>query len=217
MSSGTLLLRQAISYARRSVLDVSPALLPRPTPCRDWDLDMLLRHTCESLAALGEGAVTGRVALIPASQDRDPADEPARAFGERAGLLLAAQAGAGCERQVIDIGGLPLPAIAMECAGAIEIAVHGWDIAAACGQRRPIPDALAIGLLAVAPLLVPEAGREPQFGPPVRTTAGDSPGDCLVAFLGREPSSAPPPAGTADRRASAGGDRPGCRSERPDR
>ena len=214
MSSGTILLRQAIGYALPSVLGVTPALLGRPTPCRDWNLDMLLRHARESLVALHEGAATGQVALLPGAPSSTAATDPAAVFADRVeGLLAAGRA----RHPVLGIGDLPLPAITVECAGAIEIAVHGWDIAAACGQRRPIPDALAIGLLAIAPLLVPEAGREPQFGPPVRQTAGDSPGDCLVAFLGREPSSAAPPAGTADRRASAGAGRPECRSELPDR
>jgi uncharacterized protein (TIGR03086 family) len=187
MTGGTSPLDQAISYAARSVLDVTPALLPRPTPCRGWNLDMLLRHASESLAALHDGTVTGHVALIPASPNRDPAADPARTFQDQAGRLLAARATAGRLRQVLDIGDLPLPAIAMECAGAIEIAVHGWDISQACGQRRPIPDALAASLLAIAPLLIPQTGRHPLFSPPVTATAQASPGDRLVAFLGRKP------------------------------
>jgi uncharacterized protein (TIGR03086 family) len=194
MNGGTRLLEQAISYAARSVLDVTPALLPRPTPCRGWDLDMLLRHASESLAALHDGTVTGHVGLIPAAPDRGPATDPARVFRDQVGRLLAARATADCRHQVVDIGDLPLPAIAIECAGAIEIAVHGWDISQACGQRRPIPDPLAAGLLAIAPLLIPETGRHPLFSPPVTTTAQAGPGDRLVAFLGRNPpaSSLPP-------------------------
>jgi uncharacterized protein (TIGR03086 family) len=197
MCTSTSLLDQAISYAVRSVLDVTPALLPRPSPCRGWNLDMLLRHATESLAALHDGTVTGHVALIPpatshvgpvpTAPDRDPAADPARIFGDQAGQLLAARATTCRGRQVLVIGGLPLPAIAMECAGAIEIAVHGWDISQACGQRRPIPDALAATLLGIAPLLIPETARHPLFGPPVTAPAQASPGDRLVAFLGRRP------------------------------
>jgi uncharacterized protein (TIGR03086 family) len=187
MSGGTILLEQAISYAARSVLDVTPAHLPRPTPCQGWNLEMLLRHASESLTALCDATATGHVGLIPGAPDRNPAANPALIFRDRAGRLLAAQATADGRHQVLDIGDLPLPAIAMECAGAIEIAVHGWDISQACGRRRPIPDALAASLLAIAPLLIPETGRHPLFGPPVRVTAQASPGDQLVAFLGREP------------------------------
>jgi uncharacterized protein (TIGR03086 family) len=193
MNARTSLLDQAISYAARSVLDVTPALLPSPTPCRCWNLDLLVRHVSESLAALHDGTVTGHVALIPGAPDRDQAADPARIFRDRAGRLLTARAATGGQRQVIGIGDLPLPAIAMECAGAIEIAVHGWDISQACGQRRPIPDALAASLLAIAPLLIPETGRHPLFGPPVTATARASPGDELVAFLGRKPPASPLP------------------------
>ena len=187
----TTLLEQAVTYARRSVLDVTPALLPRPTPCRGWNLEMLLRHASESLAALHDGTVTGHIALTSATPDRDPAADPVRTFCDRAVRLLAARATADARHQAIGIGDLPLPAIAMECAGAIEIAVHGWDMSQACGHNRPIPDALAASLLAIAPLLVPEAGRHPQFSPPVITTARAGPGDRLVAYLGRKPPTPP--------------------------
>jgi uncharacterized protein (TIGR03086 family) len=182
----TTLLDQAISYAGLSVLDVTPALLPRPTPCRDWSLEMLLRHAIESLAALHDATVTGQVALIPAAQDSGPAD-PVRAFRDRAARLLAARAATDRSHETLSIGDLPLPAVAFECAGATEIAVHGWDISQSCGQHRPIPDALAASLLAVAPLLIPEAGRDPLFGPPVSAPAQAGPGDRLVAYLGRRP------------------------------
>jgi uncharacterized protein (TIGR03086 family) len=184
----TTLVEQAISYAGRSVLDVTPALLPRPTPCRGWDLEMLLMHASDSLAALHDATVTGQVALTSAAPDRDRGADPARTFRDRAVRLLAARAAAGHRHQVLDIGDLQLSAIAVECAGATEIAVHGWDISQACGLNRPIPDALAISLLAIAPLLIPETGRYPQFSPPVTAAAQAGPGDRLVAYLGRNPS-----------------------------
>lgn len=186
MNGGTGLLEQAISYAVRSALDVTPALLPRPTPCRAWNLEMLLRHAAESLAALHDGTVTGHVGLIPAAQDPDQGADPVRIFRDRAGRLLAVRAAAPGRRQVLDVGDLPLAALAVECTGAIEITVHGWDISQACGTRRPIPDALAASLLAIAPLLIPETDRHPLFSPPLAATAPAGPGDRLVAFLGRE-------------------------------
>src|SRR5207342_1411872 len=89
------------------------------------------------------------------------------------------------QRRVIDIAGCPLPVGALEGAGALEVAVHGWDISQACGQRRPIPPALAVDLLAIAPLLVPETGRHPLFAAPVTVTPRADPSDQLAAFLGR--------------------------------
>ena len=184
MNSGTKLLERAVSYATRSVLDVTPADLQCPTPCHGWNLDMLLRHASESLAALHDATATGHVALIPDGQCG--LFDPVQAFRNQAGRLLAARA-VSCPRQELNVGGLPLPGITAECAGAIEIVVHGWDISQACGQCRPIPESLAASLLVIVPLLIPETGRYSLFSPPVQTGPQASLGDHLVAFLGRKP------------------------------
>jgi uncharacterized protein (TIGR03086 family) len=189
---GARLLGPSISYALGVALAVTPELLSRPTPCREWDLRMLLRHACESLAAFGEGAEAGRVGLDPAAEDCDLAADPARAFRDRAGQLLDAWTGPGHQRQVVDIAGCPLPASVMAAMAALEVAVHGWDISRACGQRQPIPRALATGLLAVVPVLVPRADRHPLFAPPVAVEATAGSSDRLAAFLGRSPTAALP-------------------------
>ena len=181
------LLEPSISYALGVVLAVTPELLSRPTPCREWDLRMLLRHASESLAALGEGIGTGRVSLDPAAEDGDLAADPARAFRDRACRLLDAWTSPGYQRQVIEIAGCPLPASVLAATAALEVAVHGWDISRACGQRQPIPRALAIDLLVIAPVLVPGTGRHPLFAAPVTVPATAGPSDRLAAFLGRTP------------------------------
>ena len=71
--------------------------------------------------------------------------------------------------------------------GAIEIAVHGWDISVACGARRPVPPGLAAILLPIAPLLIAPGTRPGLFAGPVRLPGPASAGDQLVAFLGRQP------------------------------
>jgi uncharacterized protein (TIGR03086 family) len=185
-AGGAGLLDRAISYAVGTVDEVAPELLSRPTPCRGWDLQMLLRHASESLTALHEGIDAGRIGLAPAAAEGEPAADPAQIFRDRAGRLRGAWTGAGRrQRSVVYIAGCPLAASAMEGVGALEIAVHGWDISQACGHRRPIPRALAVDLLAIAPLLVPETGRHPLFAAPVTVTPGAGPSDQLAAFLGR--------------------------------
>ncbi|MGH3301327.1 MAG: hypothetical protein ACRDOK_06465 [Streptosporangiaceae bacterium] len=83
------------------------------------------------------------------------------------------------------VGGRPLPADAFATAGALEIAVHGWDVAQARGAGLPIPAELASRLLAVAPLLVTDAHRASLFGPPVAVPLGACASDRLAGFLGR--------------------------------
>ena len=184
---GISLLEPSISYAVGVVLAVPPERLSYATPCRDWDLRKLLRHACESLAAFGEGIETGRVGLGPGAPDEVLAADPARAFRDRARQLLAAWTDPGYRQQVIDIAGCPLAAGVMAATAALEVAVHGWDVSRACGQRQPIPRALAVDLLAIAPVLVPPADRHPLFAAPVPVAATADPSDQLVAFLGRSP------------------------------
>jgi Mycothiol maleylpyruvate isomerase N-terminal domain len=256
------LLKQAICYALAVVQDVTPEMLQHPTPCRGWDVQMLLRHASESLAALREGIDAGRIGLDPSPEDlsgdsvqlfRDRATELLRASatvatgpaerptgplkapdspagapdgpaevpngsagepdgltgepdgltGEPDGLTGEPDGPAGAPNEPAEVANRPagepdgpaIVAVADQCitlavladAGALELAVHGWDLSWACGRREPIPSALATGLLPVSALLVPRAGRHPLFGPPVAVPQLASPSDHLVAYLGRNP------------------------------
>jgi uncharacterized protein (TIGR03086 family) len=186
MNGGTALLEQAIGYAVEATSNVTPESFSNSTPCRAWNLEMLLTHLCESLTTLHSGIVTGHVDLFPERAQLSLAMDPALVFCDRAGQLLSAR-DAVASRGHVDIADRPIPGIALECAGAIEIAVHGWDVSQACTRPRPIPDALAAGLLAVAPLYVPETGRYPLFDAPVKMAVHSGLSDQLVAYLGRNP------------------------------
>jgi uncharacterized protein (TIGR03086 family) len=179
-------MERAITYAVDSAGNITPGLLSHPTPCRGWDLAMLLRHANESLSALREGIETGCIGLAPDTRDSDLGVDLARTFRDGASQLLEAWTSMGLKRLAIDISGCPLAVTVMERAGALEIAVHGWDISQACGHRRPIPHRLATDLLAIAPLLVPEIGRHPLFDAPVPAPRGATASDQLAAFLGRD-------------------------------
>jgi uncharacterized protein (TIGR03086 family) len=188
------LLEPAIGYALAVVEGITPEVLPHPTPCRGWDVQMLLRHASESLAALQEGIDAGRIALDPAPDD--PAADPAQVFRDRAGRLLSAWTRAtGADPRCpcpgpagdIAIADRQLALGALIAVGAMELAVHSWDLSRACGHRQPIPGSLATGLLDISPLLVPRTGRRPLFGPPVTVPSLAIPSDQLVAYLGRNP------------------------------
>ncbi|HEX6676470.1 MAG TPA: TIGR03086 family metal-binding protein [Actinomycetes bacterium] len=190
-AGGAGLLERSLAYALGSVAAVTPALLPRPTPCGEWDLRGLLHHLNDALAALHEAAEGGRVALDPAALGAGAAADPVRTFRERAARLLGAWTGAVGDDRVVVVEDLPLAAGMVAGIGAIELAVHGWDVARACGRRRPIPDALAAALLELCPLLVPARARAPLFAARVTVAPSASPSDRLVALLGRDPVAAP--------------------------
>ncbi|NGO70930.1 TIGR03086 family metal-binding protein [Streptomyces boncukensis] len=187
------LLERAVGYALGTARLVTPQALGRPTPCAAWDLGSLMAHLDDSLAALHEGFDVGTIALAPAgpAPPGSPGGDgdPGAAFRRRAARLLGAWAAAGPADRLIAIADAPLTAEAVSLTGALELAVHGWDIARATGQRdRPVPDPLARELLPVAHQLVPHPGtRHPLFAPEIRLPPGAPPGDRLVAFLGRDP------------------------------
>ena len=190
-SGVTGLLAGAISYMLGVCAPIGPGEMALSTPCADWDLARLLGHLCESMADLETALRTGRLDLdgLPGRTEGDPVE----ALRDRAAELLCAGYCYGGPERFVAVGGLPIPAGLVACTGAVEIAVHGWDVAAARGRagcdrgvpQTPIPAALATRMLRLGPLLV--AGREGLFALPVAVSAEASPGDQLVGYLGRDP------------------------------
>ena len=117
---------------------IGPGEMTLPTPCPDWDLAMLLGHLCESMADLETALRTGRLELEePVSR---AGGDPVEALRDRAAQLLCAGYCYGGPERFVAVGGLPIPAGLVACTGAVEIAVHGWDVSApAPGPgRRPV-------------------------------------------------------------------------------
>ena len=193
LSGAIGLLAGAISYTLGVCALVGPGDMALPTPCADWDLGMLLAHLSDSMADLETAIRTGTLDL-----ERPPdhaVGDPVETLRDRAARLLCAAYGYGGPERFVNVGGLPVPVGLVACTGAVEIAVHGWDVSAArggagcggagCGGARPIPAVLATRMLRLGPLLV--TGREGLFAVPVDVPAQAGPGDRLVGYLGRRP------------------------------
>jgi uncharacterized protein (TIGR03086 family) len=179
---GVAVLERSIAYALGGLALVTPAALGWATPCRAWNLRHLLEHLHDSMAALQEGAETGRVSFVPAPAS----DDVLPLVRDRAARLLGAWANTD-GTALVWVYGRAVSAPLMAGAGAIEVAVHGWDIAAACGQRRPIPDDLADELLDLSAVIIRDRDRPGRFAPPVRVPRDAPPDVRLLAFLGRDP------------------------------
>lgn len=203
------LLDRAVRYAMSAAGHASPQLLMVATPCAEWDLRMLLSHLGDSLDALAEGLLDRRVgpaagcpgagagpsgafsAAGPAGPAGGGADLAADLAG-RATALLRACADVRSGQDVVAVADRRLTTSVVAITGAIEVAVHGWDIAVTCGDRTPVPGRLASELLPYAALLVPRRTRPGLFADPVRVPRQTSAGDRLVAFLGRQPGGMTP-------------------------
>ncbi|TDD41317.1 TIGR03086 family protein [Nonomuraea terrae] len=192
LAAGVALLERAIDYTLGSLRSVTPAVLCRATPCSGWNLHHLLEHLGDSLRTLTEAA-TGHVAGCPHTTE-DLRDRPAT--GADPALLVrdgAAEMLGGWsalrdgDAGTVCVGNQRLTGPMVAAAGAIEIAVHGWDVARSCGERRPIPPLMAEELLDLARLFVTCADRPSRFAPPMVVPAYAPAQDHLLAHLGRDP------------------------------
>jgi len=157
----------------------------RASPCRGWDLETLLAHLNDSLAALQEAAALGEVGLHPGVGRIDSGGDPVAALRDRACQML----GVWTSRETglrSAVAGLPIPTELLTGAGAIELAVHGWDVAVTCGGSHHLPAALAEDLLDCATVLVLDDDRPARFGEAVAVAPSASAERRLLAFVGRD-------------------------------
>jgi uncharacterized protein (TIGR03086 family) len=171
------LLERSLGYTRVALAGVTDARLAAPTPCRGWTLRDLLAHMDDSLDAFAEAA-GGRVALTPARSA-----PPVVVLQQKACSLLGLWSGEGPPG--VRVGGVDLATDLLVATAALEITVHGWDVAQATGAGTPIPEELAHHLLPVAHVVVSEIDRGIRFAAalpePIDATADVR----LRAFLGR--------------------------------
>ncbi len=156
-----------------------------PTPCTRWDLGQLLEHLEDSLAAIAEAGERGHVDLSRRPGPPEPGMLVDRIVG-RACLARAAWRQRLTSAPVA-VGDLPLGRDTVVLVGALEIAVHGWDVARACGAELVMPEDLAWSLYDVAVAVVTPEERGRRFGAAVAAAPHATAGDRLVAHLGRTP------------------------------
>ena len=162
-----------LQLARSSPLDV-------PTPCADWDLGQLLTHMEDSLVAFEEAAEHGRVREVVLGGKGPSVDRVIRL-----GCSMRAAWHARLTSAPISICDLALGRDTTVLVGALEIAVHGWDVARATGQDRRIPEDLAVRLYDVALAVVTRGERGTRFAPAVEVPPSAPTSTRLLAHLGR--------------------------------
>jgi uncharacterized protein (TIGR03086 family) len=174
------LLERAVAYTRVQLQVVTPPMLCLLTPCTTWSLAALLDHMVESLDSLVAGAGLGdgvqSTAAVP----------PVSAVGAVERLRASACALLGAWSAATDGVVAPDETSVLACAGALEVAVHGWDVSQTTGTCEPIPAVLARDLLIWADVLVSDADRPARFDHPVRGPSV-GPSSKLLRMLGREP------------------------------
>ncbi|WP_062993032.1 hypothetical protein [Nocardia anaemiae] len=121
------LLRAATAYAIDSTTGLTSHLLTRRTPCANWDLRRLLRHTDDSVQVLIDGLGTGYIDLDPRHVHAVGTD-PVVAFHTRLDRLQVAASRLASTDGMVALADRKLPVGVVALVGAVELAVHGWDI-----------------------------------------------------------------------------------------
>jgi uncharacterized protein (TIGR03086 family) len=185
---GIELLTRAHSYLLEVAASVPEGAWGAPTPCSEWTVRQVLNHARLDQQAYG-AAISG--AGWPDSDPFQPADAPAadaqaleKALREVADTY--ARLPADAQEVATPLG--PLPPRLAAAAGAMDAAVHAWDIAVATGQDAPLEEELADGIWLAAERLADHL-RDAfgVFAAAREVPAGAGRSQALLAFLGRDP------------------------------
>jgi uncharacterized protein (TIGR03086 family) len=179
------LLDRAFSEAIEVAAKTSPDDLGRPTPCSEWDVQALVNHFLGSATRLSTTAA-GKPGLEPGADlvEGNPAQSVAARL--EAALELWRQPGimeATCSLPIGEVPGLVAANISL-----VDIYTHRWDLARAVGGDTELNDEVAEAALAFSQAFIGDEVRgKVGFAPPIELGPNASPGDRLVAFLGRQP------------------------------
>jgi uncharacterized protein (TIGR03086 family) len=177
------------------VAGVDATQLGRPTPCTEWDTRALLNHlilwTAYSLEARARGG-----SVSPELIERDFAAEPGFAGAYRAQLdrALAAWSDPAVWQGSLDVMGTATPAADVAALSLAELVLHGWDLAAATGQRYSVSDRAAGAALTAVAAHADLFRKYQGFADPVGVAPGAPVLDRVLALSGRDPGWGPGPA-----------------------
>jgi uncharacterized protein (TIGR03086 family) len=171
------LLERALGYTRLALTTVGPDRSGR-SPCRGWSLADLLAHMDDGLEAFLEAAGGAVRVEVPSRPGADLA-----ALESKACQLLGTWSAQS--PPMVVVGDRPVPAGLLVSAAALEITVHGWDVAQATGSGHVIPEELASALMPVAHVVVAPDDRPERFAQPLRTSPDATSAEVLLGFLGR--------------------------------
>jgi uncharacterized protein (TIGR03086 family) len=180
-------LQAGVDQARPIIAAVAKEDFELPTPCPDWNVRQLINHMVGALVMFRDVAVNGEA--DPSLFERDLiGDNPADSFENASREAIAAWRVEGRldGAAKLPFGEFPAP-FALQLP-AMDMVVHGWDLARATGQDVAWDAALVADTLTFseATFTAPEF-RGSDFGSPVPVPDDADGITRLVAFLGRNP------------------------------
>ena len=179
--------RRALLRTGRIVAGVRPEQLHDPTPCRDWDVRLLLNHIIGGNYMFAEVARGGTAEATGEMEDYTRPN-PGSNYLTSAESVLAAWSEPGVMQRRCRMPFGEIPAPAAVSIHFLDVVVHGWDLARATGQDTAIDADLAEEALDISHgFLSPELRALGAFGPEIPAADDDPLHARLVAFMGRRP------------------------------
>jgi uncharacterized protein (TIGR03086 family) len=188
METRTVDLGAAAAEVARVVAGVRDDQLGDPTPCEGTSVAALLDHLVGLTLAFRLAAEKTPAEGGPsASADALAADWRTRLPAQLDALAEAWRSPEAWEGTAV-AGGVEMPAPAMAVVALDELVVHGWDLAAATGQRYAVSDGDAEACASFAGEVGDSAEeRLGLYGPRVPVPADAPPLDRLLGLTGRNP------------------------------
>jgi uncharacterized protein (TIGR03086 family) len=170
---------------------ITPADLPRPTPCPPWDLAALLGHMIGQNHGFADAVSADEDVAPSAFAPRPVGGRPGEEWAASALRLTGAFAGADASRPVLlaEIStDQRFPTALVIGFHLLDTVVHGWDVATTLGQDYRPEHELVTATLELA-RLVPDGPHREQpdssFRPPLPVTEDRSAWERALALLGR--------------------------------
>lgn len=182
------LISKAAQNAKSVVAGVQSSQFESATPCSDFTVKQLANHMAGLLIG-SERAAKKQDRMAP--QDPMPdivGDNPGAVYSELADNAVAAWSSPGAFDGMTQFGPGEFPA---QMAGAItlmEIAVHGWDLAAATGQSYSLDEDVATAVFETVKQLTAGGRDGGAFGAEVSVDSGASTLEQLLAHSDRNPN-----------------------------
>jgi len=151
---------------------------PRATPCTELSCHQVAVHLMGSISDLG--GMAGATVEMPAagsleSKVSQMTDQTLRAWQAR-----------GLDDTVVDPAGHEVPAAFSPAVLAIELLLHGWDLAQGSGQTMAVSDEVVAYVAELAAPIIP-TGRGFAFADEVEPATGAGPLERFAAYSGRRP------------------------------
>lgn len=182
------ILTECATEAARIARGVRAEQLSDPTPCADFDVHTLLNHW---ILYTSHG-LEHRAARTPLSDEltgRDFAAAPnwAAAYAAQLERAVAAWSRPAAWVGEVDLGMAKMPASEIVSLIIKEMAVHGWDVAAATGQQLHVSEAAAAVVLRTVDEHAELYRQYDGFADPVTLDGAPSTFDRALALSGRDP------------------------------